>query len=350
LEIFILIYLTDLTYNVVKESEIFMKKILFVTILIFVFSLITNVFAENIYVAKIGDVKYKTLSEAISAAGTSLTTITVIDNVNLDGKLSFPKGSNIVLDLNGKTLTVPTVENNYGIVVAGTLTIKGDGIVNLGMYGIGVGTTGNLTIEGGTYKCLTGDYLLGSWGSAVIKGGLFDGNYCIANGFDKGTVEILDGTFYSKESTIVLGNVEIFSGAFNQNVDDYLAEGIEMKQYNGLYFTGETYKITVAKTEQGTVATLSEAVEEQPVKVTVNANKGYELSNIKVTDKEGKIIAVSNGEFVMPRSDVTVLAIFEKTTLDNTPQTGNGNEIVFITSLFTIIAIAIITIRKCIKN
>ena len=165
-----------------------MKKTIYITLLILLFSLVNNVFAESTYVAKIGEVQYESLESAISAAGTTNTTITLIDNINLNGKLSFPKGCNITLDLNGKNMTVPTVENNYGIVVAGKLTIKGEGSVSLGMYGIGVTTTGDLTIESGTYKCQTGDYLLGSWGTAVIKGGLFDGNYCIANGFNNGTV------------------------------------------------------------------------------------------------------------------------------------------------------------------
>ena len=326
-----------------------MKKTLFGIIVVLTFFLITNVFAAG-EVASIGDTKYQTLSEAISAAGTTNTTIKLIDNINLDGKLSFPKGSNITLDLNGKNLTVPTVENNYGIVVAGTLTIKGEGIVSLGMYGIGVGTTGDLTIEDGTYKCLSGDYLLGSWGKAVIKGGLFDGNYCIANGFENGTVEILDGTFYNKEETIVLGGVTIYSGAFNQNVEDYLADGIEMKLYNGVYFTGKVYKITVSESVNGSVTTLSEAVAEQPVKVTAKPSSGYELSNIKVTGADGKIIAVSNGEFVMPEGDVTVLGIFESTTLDNTPQTGNGNYILYILASITVVAIAMLVAKKQFMN
>ena len=314
-----------------------MKKTLYILIMFLFFGLNTNVFAAQ---ASIGTTQYDTLSEAITAAGTSATTITLRDNINMDGKLSFPKGSNIVLDLNEKVLTVPTVENNYGIVVSGNLTIKGEGTVNLGMYGIGVSSTGNLTIEGGTYKCLTGDYLLGSWGTTAIKGGLFDGNYCIANGFENGTVKILDGTFYSKESTIVLGSVEIYSGTFNQDVDEYLAQGIKMKQYNGLYFTGKTHKVIVEEAQNGMATVVSEAVTEQPVKVTTTPNKGYELGDIKVTDGDGKIIAVSNSEFVMPNSDVVVLVTFESTTLDNTPQTGNV-EIVFEITL--IIAVGIIT-------
>ncbi len=319
-----------------------MKKIIFVIMLVLVCCISSNILAVT-NVAEVNGTKYDSLSAAISAAGSNNATITLLENVNLDGKLTFPKGSNIVLDLNGKKLTVPTVENNYGIVVGGNLTIKGKGTVSLGMYGIGVQPSGNLTIEDGTYKCLSGDYLLGCWGTATIKGGLFDGNYCIANGFDNGKISILDGTFYSKESTIVLGGVTVYGGAFNQNVEEFLADGIEMKLYDGVYFTGKVYKIEVEQTEHGSITVANEAVAEQPVKVVSKANKGYELDNIKVTDKDGKIIAVSNGEFVMPESDVKVLGIFVSETLDNTPQTGNQEMLIYI-SILSGIFILFITI------
>lgn len=326
-----------------------MKKIMYVVMTILFFTLSYNVFADT-YVASIGEQKYETLSAAISAAGSNGETITLLDNINLDGKLSFPKSSNIVLDLNGKNLTVPTVENNYGIVVGGNLTIKGKGTVSLGMYGIGVQPSGNLTIEDGTYKCLSGDYLLGSWGTAIIKGGLFDGNYCIANGFDKGTVKILDGTFYSKEPTIVLGQTQIFSGAFNQNVEEYLADGIEMRLYDGVYFTGNIYKINAEKTENGTFTVASEAVAEQPVKIVAKANNGYEIKNIKVTDKDSKIIAVTNGEFIMPHSDVNVLVMFEKMALDNTPLTGEKDILLITCLVISLIGICVGIKGRTIKN
>lgn len=320
-----------------------MKKIIFVIMLVLVCCISTNILAAT-NVAEVNGTKYDSLSAAISALGSNNGTITLLEDVNLDGKLTFPKGSNIVLDLNGKNLAVPTVENNYGMVIGGNLTIKGKGTVSLGMYGMGVQPTGNLTIEDGTYKCLKGDYLLGCWGSATIKGGLFDGNYCIANAFDNGKIKILDGTFYSKESTIVLGGVTVYGGAFNHSVEDYLAEGIEMKLYNGVYYIGNIYKITVEEGEHGTVTVVSEAVAEQPVKVVAKANKGYELENIRVTDKEGKIIAVTNGEFVMPESDVKVMGIFASETLDNTPQTGNVNLLGYIRIFCYVLIITLLAI------
>lgn len=325
-----------------------MKKIMFVIMLVLVFNISSNILAAT-NVAEIGGVKYDSLSAAISAAGSNNVTITLLDNVSLDGKISFPKGSNIILDLNGKNLTVPTVENNYGMVVGGNLTIKGKGTVSLGMYGIGVQPSGNLIIENGTYKCLSGDYLLGSWGTATIKGGLFDGNYCIANGFDNGKINILDGTFYAKEPTIVLGGVTVYGGAFNHSVESFLADGVEMKLYDGVYYTGKTYKITVDKAENGTVTVVSEAVVEQPVKVETKANKGYVLNNIKVTDKSGKIISVSNSEFVMPESDVNILVTFEKDGLDSTPQTGGITPWYIATIIFATVILYIV-INRSVKN
>ena len=327
-----------------------MKRVLVITsfVLVFVFGL-TNIFAAG-NVAQIGSTGYETLSEAITAAGSTQTTITLIDNIDLSGKLAFPKGSNIVLDLNGKSLDVPTVENNYGIVVGGNLQIKGSGTVSLGMYGIGVQPSGNLTIESGTYKCLSGDYLIGSWGNVTIKGGLFDGNYCIANGFDGGKVEILDGTFYSKEPTIVLGGTTVYSGAFNQDVSDYLADGIEMNLYNGVYFAGKVYNITLSKTINGTVDVIKEAVAEQPVKVTTKANEGYELDNIQVVDSAGKIIGVSNGEFVMPDSDVSVSVMFSKIATDDTPATGGVDALLLVCILLFFSSLVLILRNKLVKG
>ena len=327
-----------------------MKKILIVTVFVCIFVCsVTPVFAAG-NVAKIGDTQYATLSEAITSAGTSQATITLIDNVNLTGKISFPKGSNIVLDLNGKNLNVPTVENNYGIVVGGDLQIKGSGTVSLGMYGIGVQPTGNLVIESGTYKCLSGDYLLGSWGKATIKGGLFDGNYCIANGFDGGTVEILDGTFYTKEPTIVLGATTIYSGAFNQDVSDYLADGIEMKLYNGVYFTGKVYKIVLNDVKNGSVDVVKEAIAEQPVKIVAKANTGYEIGSIKVVDANGKTVDVSDSEFVMPNSDVTVSVTFSKMAMDDTPATGGMDFTLLISVILLLVSLALIFTKKKVLN
>ncbi|MBR4926040.1 MAG: hypothetical protein IKZ61_09850 [Prevotella sp.] len=63
------------------------------------------------YICAIGSVKYETLAEAVAAAGTSETTITLLEEAAVDGVISgtgvvVPSGSNITFDLNGLTYNV----------------------------------------------------------------------------------------------------------------------------------------------------------------------------------------------------------------------------------------------------
>ena len=83
----------------------------------------------NFGVAKIGDEEYETLAEAVAAvpAGTE-TTITMIDNEKIQGNagVTIPAGKNIILDLNGKTITGIVTESKSAqtILNQGTLTVK----------------------------------------------------------------------------------------------------------------------------------------------------------------------------------------------------------------------------------
>ena len=79
-------------------------------------------------VAQIGDVKYKTLADAVEAvpAGTE-TTIVMIDNETIvgDAGVTIPSDKNVVLDLNGKTVKgiVRNPTSAQTILNKGTLTI-----------------------------------------------------------------------------------------------------------------------------------------------------------------------------------------------------------------------------------
>ncbi|MBR6139440.1 MAG: hypothetical protein IKQ12_07740 [Prevotella sp.] len=75
----------------------------------------TSSLVPKTYVAQIGEgenaVKYETLQEAVNAAGTSETTITLLEEAAVDGVISgagvvVPSGSNITFDLNGLTYNV----------------------------------------------------------------------------------------------------------------------------------------------------------------------------------------------------------------------------------------------------
>ena len=81
------------------------------------------------YVAQVGETKYPTLAAAVAAvpAGTE-TTITMIDNEKIQGNagVTIPAGKNIILDLNGKTITGDVTESKSAqtILNQGTLTVK----------------------------------------------------------------------------------------------------------------------------------------------------------------------------------------------------------------------------------
>lgn len=177
--------------------------------------------------AVVDGVEYSSFAEALSSVSSG-STISLTEDVQSDEKITVPEGD-ITINLNEHKLHIPTVENNYGMVVKGNATIEGNGKVVTGFYGIGVQPKASLTINDGIFKLYEGDYLIGSWGETTINGGEFYGKYCCVNGFD-GIVNITGGKFIADESTIILGNVKVSGGIFNHPVaEEYCAEGYAPK-------------------------------------------------------------------------------------------------------------------------
>ncbi len=72
-----------------------------------------------------------------------------------------------------------------------------------------------------------------------------------------------------------------------------------------------TYSITCLTVEHGTISTsVTEAAEGAVVTLTALPNSGYELDYWLLTDANGDAVEVTNDQFVMPGSDVTVSAGF----------------------------------------
>ena len=195
-------------------------------------SRVTTTVPAKIAVAMIGETKFESLEEAIAAAAPG-DTVTLQRDVTLTEKLVIEAGKQITLDLNGKTLTTYAVNDNYDIVVKGDLTLKNGSIVVSGVYGIGV--TGKLTVESGSYAVADdNDYLIGSWGTVIINGGEFTGQYNCVNNFS-GTVTITGGEFTTAEfdstgeyaSAVVFGEsgVSISGGSFTNDVTEYCVDG-----------------------------------------------------------------------------------------------------------------------------
>lgn len=198
-------------------------------------------------VVRVGDEAYTDFAEALTSVESG-STIILTETVQCEEKLTISEGKEVVINLNGNKLLVPSVENNYGMIVKGDLTFDGAGDVVTGFYGIGVPAKGKLTIDSGSFKCTeNGDYLIGSWGETIINGGEFHGNYCCVNGFE-GTVIINGGNFVAESAvndpewgwTVILGNVKVTGGTFNHPVAErYCAEGYVPKSNNNGTYTVE---------------------------------------------------------------------------------------------------------------
>lgn len=191
---------------------------------------------------------YATLAEAIAAVPENGTVVLASDLAPQE-KITIDKP--VEINLNGKTLTLPTVENNYGMIVKNSLTIHGnDGEVDsTGLYGIGLSTsmTGELVINGGTYVAPEGSsYLIGGFGGKVIvNDGDFTAPYCVINSFDgySCAVEINGGTFKlngtdsDPTAAPLLGiNITVKGGKFSQQLpEEYIAEGYMQVQSGAMW-------------------------------------------------------------------------------------------------------------------
>ncbi len=183
-------------------------------------------YAQQGDVAETGGNSYTSLQEAIDAA-TEGATVTLLKDLTLDTETyTINDGKNIILDMNGKTLTVSdnktelnTNEGNYYLFyIRGSLTVMGNGTIELeatknrgweAMSVIFYNRGGVLNIENGEFKHNGGtdmayviDNSNNSYGEAVtnIYGGRFSSEYTAirnsmnkdANG-EKAILNIYDG-------------------------------------------------------------------------------------------------------------------------------------------------------------
>lgn len=196
------------------------------------------------YAAKIGDTYYKTLADAVAAAQSG-ETVKLLANIN--GQTVIPADKNIVLDLNGKTMTHTgtTLYNSGTLVVKDSSADKSGKIVSTGNVGIGVNHNSTTTIEYANIQAQEG---------AVITG--------YATG---ATITIEDGVFTALDNAVVAGNgnktdkntegtpervnankITINGGTFNGMIktSGYVACGIYAPWKDNIVVNGGTFNIT----------------------------------------------------------------------------------------------------------
>ena len=207
-----------------------------------------------------------TLQDQIIKAGAKETTI-VLDR-DYTESITIGKDQNIILDLNGWTLTYDSNSwNSATILNNGNLTIKasvgGGKIDNTDVQGVPIHNTatGNLTIGSGTitrskengikpepYGEGNSCYTIWNEGTMTIKGGRvenngsYSSNICNGYGENQGTLTIEDGEFIGGKTTVnnkPTGTLIINGGTFTNE------SGNVVKNENSTTLNGGTFNGTI---------------------------------------------------------------------------------------------------------
>ena len=265
-------------------------------------------------VVKNGD--WYTVVETVYAEGTN--------TLNLEGKLTANGSNGAIWVKDGAQLTINGTDETE---VHGTL---GADKYSMAVWAKADGT--KVVINGGYYTNETDgsvrgtDLVYASDGAQIeINGGKFKAAKtewtlnCKDNTTSKITVK--GGSFYNFDpSNTSVGEGEIV-----------VPDGYRVVKNGDWYTVYKENTITVQEVEGGSVsATLVKAIVGETVGLTIKANEGYEIDNVTVIDSNGNTITVTNNEFVMPDSAVTVKAEFAivKTEIDYVvPEDKSDNNI-----------------------
>ena len=116
------------------------------------------------------------------------------------------------------------------------------------------------------------------------------------------------------------GNANIVSGGtylrFNNGTNDqrfryYKSSSYTSQQAIQLYKKNETYTITLASVEHGSISVSAvEAIAGATITLNAAPDTDYELDSWSVIDAQNNPVAVTNNQFTMPASNVTVSATF----------------------------------------
>ena len=176
-------------------------------------------------VAKIGDTKYASLTEAVAAAKDGAT-VTLL----ADAKEDVVINKSITLDLGGKTLTNTNAgKATISVSNGATATVKNGSVVGgTSYYNIEVtkGSNANLTLESVTATAgNTGSSMIDNWGTLTINSGTYTGGLDTVKSEEGSTLTITGGTFTLDYATngytaviLVYGDTTITGGEFTQSL------------------------------------------------------------------------------------------------------------------------------------
>ena len=247
------------------------------------------------YVAQIGEgeniVKYETLAEAVAAATAETTTITLLTDVK-EG-IEVKDGKNIVLDLNGKTMTGGIDQYDADIVVkngtlAGTVYVNG-AAENTENYN-------KFTLDA-TATIIAKDYGIILWqsdnntayGSTIDINGTINGCVFVMGNIKEGNsvINVNDGATIKGEVGIALNGYATLNVVDGATIEGTVDSGIEVRagklNVTGGKISSTASKYTVNPNGSGTTTTgAAIAVAQHTTKLATDVViSGGELSGVK---------------------------------------------------------------------
>ena len=162
--------------------------------------------------------------EELAAAVAEGGNILLQNDMAVPNSMTVEEGTEVVIDLNGKTITATSGFSSRLFTNRGTLTLRGDGTVDVtgaGANGYGtVNNFGTLTVEGGTYingiSANASNFYNRNGGTATfIDATIYGGGGCIATEID--TTTDIHGGYYENNTYPAIenrGNMLITAGNF----------------------------------------------------------------------------------------------------------------------------------------
>ena len=201
------------------------------------------------------------------------------------------------------------------VIEGGTITATGNGMgagIGTGLsYGNGTDNTatiGNITIKGGTVRAISGtnnDYP----GNGIGKGGAYNSGHAVV-----GTITIYDGIDMVDASSISESIVYMHGESeVTANKTEYFTI-IENGNRRVIAPKDDTdYTINIANDiEHGTLTGAATAKFGDNVTITATPALGYRFSRLVVKDAQNNEVESTRNSFFMPKSNVTVSAVFEQ--------------------------------------
>lgn len=265
-----------------------------------------------------------TITAGIICNGTATITLVGTNIVNVNNAALAHKTAGIQIGGSGTTLTIRgngsltatggSAAAGIGLgrtwdasVTAGSIVIEGGTVTASGDIGIGIGTVGNsqtaaidgISIKGGTVNASLG------------KGYLYYGVTATV-GYIKvyDTIDMVDASKITETVTYMHDDDDVTA-----NKTDYFTIGEDGDRRVIVPKDNTDYTITIADgIEHGTLTGAATAKYMENVTITATPDFGYRLSRLVVKDAQNNNIESTGNSFFMPKSNVTVSAVFEQGT------------------------------------